>query len=154
MAKTDLWESELVSLIDQAEDLLSEAPRVPLTGRAVVDAEGLLALLQHMRRILPEDLRQARWIVQERERLLADAQAEAKRAVGDARTQIDRLADEHTLTREAQAKADAILQQAQQAAREIHSGARQYADDVLATLVRQLDDLRQRVETDRAELHR
>jgi vacuolar-type H+-ATPase subunit H len=154
MAKTDLWESELVSLIDQAEDLLSESPRVPLTGRAVVDAEGLLALLQHMRRILPEDIRQARWIVQERERLLTEAQAEAKKAVGDARTQIDRLTDEHTVTREAQARAEAVLQQAQQAAREIHSGARQYADDVLGRLIHQLDDLRQKLESDRAELKR
>ena len=154
MAKTDLWESELVSLIDQAEDLLAESPRVPLTGRSVVDAEGLTALLQHMRRSLPDDIRQARWIIQERERLLGEAQEEARRAVGDAQAAIGRLTDEHAVTREASARADALIQQAHQSAREIHAGARQYADDLLASLVRRLEELRQRVETDREQLNR
>jgi cell division septum initiation protein DivIVA len=154
MAKTDLWESELVSLIDQAEDLLAESPRVPLTGRSVVDAEGLTALLQHMRRILPDDIRQARWIIQERERLLAEAQDEAKKAVGEAQSAIDRLTDEHSVTREASVRAEALIHQAQQAAREIHAGARQYADEMLGGLVTRLEELRQRVEMDREQLNR
>jgi cell division septum initiation protein DivIVA len=154
MAKTDLWESELVSLIDQAEDLLSESRRVPLTGRSVVDAESLTTLLQHMRRILPDDIRQARWIIQERERLLGEAQDEARKAVGDAQAAIDRLTDEHAVTREATARAEVLIQQAQQSAREIHAGARQYADDVLAGLVSRLEDLRRQVQTDREQLSR
>lgn len=154
MAKTDLWESELVSLIDQAEELLQDSPRVPLTGRSVVDAEGLLGLLQQMRRILPEDIRQARWIIQERERLLGDAQEEARKAVGDAQSAIDRLTDEHSVTREASARAEALIQQAQQAAREIHVGARAYADEVLSGLITRIDELRTRVEEDREQLQR
>ncbi|MCL8209159.1 MAG: ATPase [Actinomycetia bacterium] len=152
MAQTEPWESELLNLIGQAEDLVAEAKRVPLTGRAMIDADGLLALLDHMRRALPEDIRRARWIIEQRDRLLSEARAEAEQAVGDARAQVGRMTEESTIVREAEARAEQIIAQAQKTARDIRQGARAYADELLGKLESHLEQLAAEIKSNRAEL--
>lgn len=152
MTDAELWQSELVNLIEQAERLVGEGTRVPLTARVVVDAEALLALLDHMRLALPEDVRRAQWIVGERERLLHDAQAEASRTLGDLKRHVEAMTDEAAITKEAELRAEKILGQAREAAAEIRHGAATYADDILAALEQRLAQLQTQVGKNRAEL--
>lgn len=152
MTEAELWQSELASLIEQAETLVEEGTRVPLTSRVVVDADALLTLLDHMRLALPEDVRRAEWIVGERERLLQDAQSEASRTLSDVKRQVDAMTDEAAITKEAEARAERIVGQAREAAAEIRQGASNYADDMLAALEQRLTQLQAQVAKNRAEL--
>jgi ABC-type transporter Mla MlaB component len=152
VAQPELWESELVNLIAQAEAMLREARRVPLTGLVLADAEGLAALLDHMRQVLPEDVRRARWIVAEHARLLAEAEDEARRRVESADARLETLVNEATVTRAAEERAAAILARAEETARDTRQAARRYVADLLARVQAQTEEVARRLEANRREL--
>lgn len=154
MANTEFpeFDPEIVHLIDEAAHLLEEGTRVPLTGRAMVDSEGLLALLEHMRQAVPEDVRRARRVLEESERLVADAEAQAQQLLEKARAEARQLAGESEITQQATALAEETLVQARGRAREMREGARAYADEVLARAEAGLARLLEELRTNRAQL--
>ncbi len=146
------FDPEIVHLIDQAARLLEDGTRVPLTGRTVVDGEGLLALLDHMRQALPEDIRRARGVLEECERVLAVAQQDAEAVVEAGRAQAAALTAESAVLRHAQAQAADTVAQARERALEMRAGARAYADDLLARAEAGLKRLLDEVQANRAQL--
>src|SRR5918995_1556279 len=97
---------DVLVLIDKLDDLVHNAKRVPLTDEVRVDKEEIYDILDQMRATIPEEIKQARWIVKERQEMLA----EAKRAAED------------------------IIEDARAREREIRLGAEDYADEILNTL--------------------
>ena len=75
---TDLLMDVLV-LIDKLDDVVHNARPVPLTDQVRVDREEIYDLLDQMRATIPEEIKQARWIVKERQEMLAEAKREAER---------------------------------------------------------------------------
>ena len=146
------FDPEIVHLIDQAAHLLGDGTRVPLTGRTVVDGEGLLALLDHMRQALPEDIRRARWILEECERVLAVAQRDAEAVVEAGRARAAELTADSAVLRQAQAHAEDTVSQARERALEMRAGARRYADDLLARAEADLKRLLDEVQANRSQL--
>ena len=147
-----VFDPEIVHLIDQATHLLEDGTRVPLTGRTVVDAEGLRALLDHMRQALPEDIRRAVSMLKEGERLLEVAQQDAEAVVEAGRARAAELTAESAVLRQAQAQAEATVSQARERVLEMRAGARGYADDVLARAEAGLKRLIDEVQANRAQL--
>jgi cell division septum initiation protein DivIVA len=86
-----------------------------------------------MRATIPEELKQARWIVKERQELLAAAQREAERILAEAHERQTQLVAEHHLTGEAQLASEDIIKDARDEEREIRLGAEDYADEILST---------------------
>jgi vacuolar-type H+-ATPase subunit H len=152
MAQPELWESELTNLIERLEAIIQDSRRVPWTGHALVEVEPVLALIDHMRRVLPEDIRHARRIVEEEERLLGDARRQADQTLAEVRARVQELTDETVIHREAEAKAQQILEQAERTAREMRQAARAYVDDLLAAAERELSGLVEQIHANRAEL--
>src|SRR6266536_2985613 len=95
---------DVLVLIDKLDDLVHNAKPVPLTDQVRVDKEEIYDILDQMRATIPEEIKQARWIVKERQEMLAEAKREAERIVKEARE------------------------------REIRLGAEDYADEILNTL--------------------
>ena len=86
---------DVLVLIDKLDDLVHNAKGVPMTDQVRVDREEVYDLLDQMRATIPEEIKQARWIVKERQEMLAEAKREAERIVREAREQQSRLiADE------------------------------------------------------------
>jgi len=102
---------DVLVLIDKLDDLIHNARPVPLTDQVRVDREEIYDLLDQMRATIPEEIKQARWIVKERQEMLAEAKREAERIVKEARDQ-----------------------QARETERSIRLGAEDYADEILSTL--------------------
>jgi len=100
----------------------------------IVEKEVLLDYIDRLRSDLPEEMRQARWIVRERERVMKEAQTEAKEIIENARQKIKKLAEESEVAQDARMQAQEIVQEAHRIAYEIKSGANVYADDVLAAV--------------------
>src|SRR5438128_12427833 len=82
---------DVLVLIDKLDDLIHNARPVPLTDQVRVDREEIYDLLDQMRATIPEEIKQARWIVKERQEMLAEAKREAERVVKEARDQQARL---------------------------------------------------------------
>ena len=76
---------DVLVLIDKLDDLIHNAKPVPLTDQVRVDKEEIYDILDQMRATIPEEIKQARWIVKERQEMLAEAKRESERIIKEAR---------------------------------------------------------------------
>jgi len=143
---------ELFNVLNELEELVENSPKIPLTRRILIDEEKLLDYLDRMRASLPEEVRQAKWLLQEREKVLVDSKKEAMRIIEEAQRQVDRRAEESEIVRQARAMAEEVVQKAESVAREIKQGAREYADEILGGLEEELSKLITQIRSGRAEL--
>jgi pantetheine-phosphate adenylyltransferase len=54
---------DVLVLIDKLDDLVHNAKAVPLTDQVRIDREEIYDILDQMRATIPEEIKQARWIV-------------------------------------------------------------------------------------------
>jgi cell division septum initiation protein DivIVA len=125
---------DVLVLIDKLDDLVHNAKQVPLTDQVRVDKEEIYDLLDQMRATIPEEIKQARWIVKERQEMLAEAKREAERIVKEARERQEQLISGEEVMKAAERAAEDIVDEAQAREREIRLGAEDYADEILNTL--------------------
>src|ERR671926_84175 len=125
---------DVLVLIDKLDDLVHNAKPVPLTDQVRVDKEEIYDILDQMRATIPEEIKQARWIVKERQEMLAEAKREAERIVKEARERQAQLVGEEEVTKQAERAAEDIVEDARAREREIRLGAEDYADEILNTL--------------------
>ena len=93
---------DVLVLIDKLDDLVHNARAVPLTDQVRVDKEEIYDILDQMRATIPEEIKQARWIVKERQEMLAEAKREAERIVKEARERQEQLVSQQEVTRQAE----------------------------------------------------
>jgi len=125
---------DVLVLIDKLDDLIHNARTVPLTDSVMIDREEIYEILDQMRSTIPEEIKQARWIVKERQEMLAEAKSESERLVAEANEKAARLASEEDVVRLAEKQAKEIIDEAREREREIRLGAEDYADEVLGNL--------------------
>ena len=90
---------EIFTLLDTLEDILDRSKHVPFTEKGIVDKEEILEIIQEIRLKLPDELKQAKWIKEERGRILQEAEKEADDIVREAENRIISMIDEHEITR-------------------------------------------------------
>ncbi len=125
---------DVLVLIDKLDDLVHNAKSVPMTDQVRVDKEEIYDILDQMRATIPEEIKQARWIVKERQEMLAEAKREAEKIVKEARERQERLVGEEEVAKQAERMAEDIVEDARAREREIRLGAEDYADEILSTL--------------------
>src|SRR5574341_1288361 len=114
---------DVLVLIDRLDDLVHNAKAVPLTDQVRLDREEIYEILDQMRATIPEEIKQARWIVKERQEMLAENQAED------------------------------IVDDARRKARETRLEMEDWADSILSTLEVNLDKFLTAVKRGRERLH-
>jgi cell division septum initiation protein DivIVA len=145
---------EVFQLLDKLEALVSGGTRVPLTSKALIDEQEIIDVLDEIRGAFPEEIRQARRVSMEKEKVLHQAQAEADRLIAEAREEAARLVQDDELVRAARDQSESYVQDAIAQAEEVRIGADQYALDALAGLEDQLNRLLATVRRGRATLER
>ena len=119
---------------------------MPLTSNVIIDQARALDLLDQLRVAVPEEVRAAKRINDETERIVERAQEEAERIIARAQEQAAFLIEERELTRAAEARSQEILEEGRREADEIRRGADQYAQATLVKLegecVRALQSIR------------
>ncbi|MDA8236102.1 MAG: ATPase [Clostridia bacterium] len=143
---------ELLNVLNDLEELVEEATKIPMTNKVVIDADDLLDYVDRIRSVLPEEIKQAKWIVNEHQKIIDDAEIEAKRIVEEGQNQVSKIAEETEVVKQAQAHAEDIINQAKQVANEIRNGANEYADDLLESLQKTLEKTLGEVARGRDEL--
>ena len=136
-------ESELLTLIDQLEELLSAGGRVPLSQRVLVSAPDAFRLLDQMRQSLPREVAHARHIYQERERILLEARTESDATRAAARAEREALIADHVVLQEAAAAAQTLRAEAQRECARLRAEADTYAITSLRDLHDHLTQARQ-----------
>jgi len=136
---------DILYLVDRMEALLVKGWRVPVTSKTMIDEDEFLDIIDQMRIAIPEEIKQSKKIVQERERVIAQAQEEAQRIATIAKEDAARLTNEHAVTKATEALAAEIEAKAKASAVQIRQGADTYAAQVLSELQSRLEQLAQQV---------
>lgn len=125
---------ELSLLIEEFEQFVSERTRVPLTGKLMVDEEDLYGFIDHLRQLIPKEIRRALDVMAQRDRILEQAEAQAETIIAEARQYSQRLTDESAIIKRAREEAARLLAEAHEAAQALRRDADQYAERALERL--------------------
>ncbi|WP_054739145.1 hypothetical protein [Cellulosilyticum ruminicola] len=139
---------EIVMLLDQLDELIEEGKTGFLSGKISIDREQALGILGEIRLKLPTELYQSERIMEERNKILADARTEAQIILDEANAKLASLIDQHEVTLYAREKAQSIIATAKEDARQIHMGAVDYAEELFRSSEKQLKDTLESVHQD------
>lgn len=123
---------DISARLQQLEELLQAARTMPLSSSVLVNREEVLELVQEMREALPEEVKQARWVVKDREQLLAKARRDAEGIIQQALNEQARLVSQEDVVQESVREAERVVAEAREQARHIRLEAEDYMDQRLA----------------------
>lgn len=129
---------DIQHLVDRLEDLIDDGWHFPGTKHSFMDEERALEIIDQMRISIPEEIEKSTRVIQQRDRLMAQANEEADRLVMLAREKGSELTSREAIAQAAQSRAANIIEQAKQEAEVIKADADQYVLQVLGELESQL----------------
>lgn len=138
----------VIQLLDELEEILDNSRAVPFSNKVSVDKEEVYDIISDVRMKLPNELKQSKWVIEERNKILVDAQKEADEIVKNAEERMARMIDEDEVTKRAYEQAAAIIDSAKKTAKEMRLGAMEYAENVLADAEDKLKELKNVVYTE------
>ncbi|NLJ69981.1 MAG: ATP synthase F0 subunit B [Clostridiaceae bacterium] len=136
-----LIDNSIEDVLVKLEETLHAARKVPLSDQCMVDREEILFLLDLLREQLPEELRQAKWLLQQNRQLIAEARKEAESILHEAEIQMSRMIDEHEITQQAKIEAQRIIDDANTQSRQIQTSTMDYVKNNLDDLEDQLTEM-------------
>jgi hypothetical protein len=145
---------DITARIQQLEELISQAKSMPLSSSVLVNREEVLELIKEMRDALPEEIKQARWVVKDREELLAKARRDAEGIVQQGQGEQGRLVAQEEVVKESQREAERLLAEARDEARQIKLESEDYVDAKLASFEITLTKAREQLLEIEAQLSR
>lgn len=125
---------DILALIDRIEELIDNGKNVPLSSNKMIDPDKVYELIDEIRAQFPDELKQARWIVKERQEMIEEAEKEANRILEEAKSRAEAIASEQEIVKLSEQQAAEILDSARNREREIRLGAEDYADEMMANL--------------------
>jgi len=130
---------DTAALLEQLRETLDAARSMPLSASVMVNREEFGQVIQDAIDGLPEELRQARWLLKEREEVLQRADQEAERIIDVARVRAERMVERTEVVREARRAAEDTVNQAYKVAAQMRLEAEDYVDRKLAAFEVVLD---------------
>lgn len=120
-------------ILDMMEELLENGTKVPLSGKRIVDEERMRDLIDDVRINLPDEIRQAKGIVNDRAQILDDAKRESEAIIAKAENRARAIVSEQEIVKESQRRAAEIMATAQNQSRELSSSVAVYCENMLRT---------------------
>ena len=161
---------EMIELFEQLEEIFRSASTIPFSHKCTVDKDEVLAIINDIRTLIPEEVTQAVWINKER----SQAKQDATNIVEQAKKEAERIQQEYQDNIEelkknsedvvkayvessepvvqADQRAKDIVDRAERIANEIRIGSIEYAEDVLSSVEYNLREILEEVKRDKAEL--
>jgi len=140
------------ALLEQLRDILEAARKLPMSASVSINRDEFGAILQDAIDGLPEELREARWLLKQRDQVVERAAHEAERLIDAARVRAERMVEKNELVREASRTSEEIVEDAERRAAAIRHEAEDYVDRKLAAFEVVLDRTMQTVQKGRERL--
>lgn len=125
---------EIFTLLEAIEEVLENCKTLPFSNKRIVDKDEILDIVKEIRLKLPDDLKQAKWVREERNRIIQEAKKEGEDIVKEAENRIIAMIDEHEITKKAYDEKQKIIENANEMARQMSEGTKEYADSILAEI--------------------
>lgn len=129
-----MGKTKIVDLLDRLEGAIEGGRRIPLLNKVAMDRYELLEIVDQIRICLPEEVRQAEWLLTEKERILAEATAGAEKLKGSAKEHLAAMVSQEQVVEAAEAEATRIIEEAKVQANETRKEADEYAAEMLSKL--------------------
>ncbi|MCF0149391.1 MAG: ATPase [Clostridium sp.] len=136
----DKIEVNIIELLEYLEELIETAPKVPITGKSVVDKKEFLEVIDQVINYLPDQIRKAQWVMNEKDRILEDAQKQYDTTKNEIMEMMKQNVENHDLVKEAKIRANEIIALAQRDAKAIRIGSREYSTEILSQLDREIEE--------------
>jgi hypothetical protein len=145
-----LGESEMI--LRKTIDIIATAPSVPLSSTPRIDRDEIIELLEDALVRVPEEIRQARWMLKERQEFLEKTKREADELLGVARQQAERMVQRTEVVRAAEARARQVIDAAEEETRRLRNETEDFLDQRLGSFEILLDRLSKTVAHGRQRL--
>ncbi|MDQ0148908.1 ATPase [Eubacterium multiforme] len=135
----DKQEINIIELLEYLQDLVDNSPKVPMSGKTMIDKKEFLSVIDQIINYLPDQFKKAQWVMNERERILAEAKKEYDSVKEETMQLMRQNVENHDIVKEAKIRAQEILASAKRDSKNIRVGARDYADEILSDLDREME---------------
>lgn len=121
----------VMTLLDDLEEILANASKVPFSEKAIVDSDEIRSIVDDIRLSMPKDIQQAKWVKDEQDRILNEARGEYDKVIIAAKKQAEYLVENDIIKKEAEKRADALISEAENHSRYIKLRSYEYVDKLL-----------------------
>ena len=150
---TNGYVGDAEQLLRRAIDVIANAPTMPLSSSPRIDRDEIIELLDEALHRLPEEMRQARWMIKERQEFVSKTRREADELLEAARVQAERMVQRTEVVRAAEARARQLNEAAESDARRLRHETEDFLDQRLASFEILLDKLSRTVSAGRERLN-
>ncbi|MBQ3199958.1 MAG: hypothetical protein IJB67_06290 [Firmicutes bacterium] len=160
-----LSEGNISSILEELTEYIDKSSRVPLTGKVMVDGNYILEIVDKINAKLPEEMKQAKQVLDQSDKILESIEAQGKRVLEEARAEAERIVQETEIVKMAQQEAEKIMQEATQygenlvnkyneQANQMIDDAEAYVDSLLTHLENNFDKVTQALKATREDFER
>ncbi len=140
------------TLFRRVLEIVSNAKSMPLSSSVMITKDEVVELLEEAIARLPTELREARWMLKEREEFLAKVAREGDEILDAARLQAERMVERQEIVREARHTSKRVVEDARAEARRLRHEAEDYCDQKLAAFEVVLERTTKTVQAGREKL--
>ena len=140
------------ALLRRAIDIIASAPTMPLSSSPRIDRDEIIELLEESLHRLPGEMRQARWMIKERQEFVSKTRREADELLEAARVQAERMVQRTEVVRAAEQRARQISEAADADSRRLRHETEDFLDQRLGSFEILLDKLQKTVHAGRSRL--
>ncbi len=145
-------EADLIELLDQLTETVRMAKGIPFSDNCMVDREDLLYWINQIREHLPQEIHQARWLLEQNRQVVASARQKAESILRETEQRSAIMINEHEITLRAREMAQATIEQANQAAWQMRVASVDYARQRLTDVENQLTEVLVKIQKNKKEL--
>ena len=142
----------VLKLLEELEQVVDEGRSSPFSNKVQVDKDEIFEIIDEIKMKLPNEIKQSKWVIEERNKILVDAQKEADEMLKEAEVRLSKLVEEHAVTQKAYEQAAEIMDAAKKSAKEMRLGAVDYADDVMGVAEQRLREMQDSIEQENRKL--
>jgi len=125
---------DILYLVDRLENLIASSRKMPLVNQIMIRESDILNIVEQMRTSIPDEIKLARRIIQDKERIIAQAQADASVLLGRAREESERAIKREGLLQAAGEQSQAMMREAEEHAESLKNDADAYVAETLRAL--------------------
>lgn len=129
-------------LLREIEEIVNTASSVPLTGKIMVEGEEVINILNEIERVLPDEIKSARWIQAEKDRILNEARTEYDAVINDAKRQAEALVEENEILTKVKKRAQEIMDVTDENVKKLKMSTFDYMDSVLYKFQEEMVELK------------
>lgn len=132
---------KVFELLSEIEEIVDTSANVPLTGRIIVESEELLEIVKDIRDSLPDEIHQAQWIQEEKDRILTEAKKEYETVINEAKRRADDLVEKNEILLKTREAAEELMKKTEATIKRMKMGTYDYLDKILFDFQEKMEQL-------------